>query len=44
MLLICCEKNANVKTSFNKNIECERQRVRVGDDDINFFNYILEED
>lgn len=43
MLLFCCEKNANVKISFHKNIECEKQMAGVGDDDMHF-NYTIEED
>ena len=42
-MLFCREKNANVKISFNKNIEFEKQGVCVGDDDV-YFNYTTVKD
>lgn len=44
MLLFFCEKNANMKISFNKTIECKKQGVCVGEDDAYFNCYTTKED
>jgi hypothetical protein len=41
ILLYCHEKNADMKVSFNKNIEFKKQCVCVGKDNI-YFNYTIE--
>ena len=41
ILLYFREKNANVKISFNKNIEFQKQCICIGEDDI-YFNYTIE--